>query len=622
MSDIIHQLSDAIANQIAAGEVIQRPASAVKELMENSVDAGSTSIQLIIKDAGKALLQVVDNGKGMSVTDARMCFERHATSKIRSIDDLFAIRSMGFRGEAMASIAAVAQVEMKTRRREDELGTEIHIEGSEVTYQEPCQSNPGTSISIKNLFYNVPARRNFLKSNPVEMKHIIDEFQRIALAHPEIFFSLYHNDNELFHLNSGSLRQRIVSIFGNNYNEKLVPVEEQVDFMRIHGFVGKPDSARKTRGEQFFFINDRFIRNPYLNHAVFNNYEELVPNGSYPFFILFIDIDPARIDINVHPTKQEIKFDDEKTVYGFIRVSVRHALGKYSVTPSLDFDQEQSMHMVQSRGDDSTGFLGNTIIHNDYEGPQRHARPIAPPSNMGHGSSQRNNLKNWEQLYDIAVEREEKNNHAVTIKSDAEHHDLLMDVPVAKQPRILHQVLNRYILSSIKSGVMLIDQQAAHERILYERFQRAINDRPQASQQLLFPQQISCSASDAELLREILPQVQLLGFDIQEFGQNDFVIHGMPADIGNGNEQTIIDSLLENYNNNMSVLKLDPRESLVRSMAQQAAIKSGQPLQPSEMENLIDELFACEQPYMAPNGKLTITTFDLDELEKRFQPRS
>ena len=617
MPDIINLLPDAIANQIAAGEVIQRPASAVKELMENSIDAGATSIQLIVKEAGKNLIQVVDNGKGMSGTDARMCYERHATSKIKSIDDLFAIRTMGFRGEAMASIAAVAQVEMKTRRAEDELGTELHIEGSEVKYCEPCQSPLGTSISVKNLFYNVPARRNFLKSNPVEMKHIIEEFQRIALAHPDVHFSLYHNDYELFHLKPGSLRQRIVGIFGNPYNEKLVPVEEQVDFMKVYGFVGKPDSARKTRGEQFFFINDRFIRNPYLNHAVFQNFEEMVPSGSYPFFVLFIDIDPARIDINVHPTKQEIKFDDEKTVYGFIRVSVKHALGKYSVTPSLDFNQEQSLNFIQAKGDDSAGFGEYLQNMNVTTVDQRTHRPVSLPST---DRGQRSNLKNWEQLYDITTKQDEK---SVTISSDFNRHEHAGDIPINERPaRVLHQILNRYVVSTIKSGFILIDQQAAHERILYERFLKALNNRPQASQQLLFPQHFNCHAADAEVLREILPQVNLLGFDIQEFGQNDFVIHGMPADIGSGDEQHIIECLLENYKNNLSVLKLDPRESLARSMAQQAAIKAGHPLQPKEMENLIDELFACEQPYLAPNGRLTISSFDVSELEKRFQPRN
>jgi DNA mismatch repair protein MutL len=545
---------------------------------------------------------------------------------------------MGFRGEAMASIAAVAQVELKTRRADEELGTELWIEGSEVKRQEPCQCNVGTSICLKNLFYNVPARRNFLKSNPVEMRHIIEEFQRIALAHPDVFFSLHHNDHELFHIKAGNLRQRIVSLLGNNYNEKLVPVEEQVDFMKIYGYIGKPDSAKRTRGEQYFFINNRYVRNPYLNHAVFTNYDELIQDGSFPLFVLFIDIDPARIDINVHPTKQEIKFDDEKTVYGFIRVSVRHALGKYSVTPTLDFQQEQALNFIQARGDDSQGsqgFItrslgdfgsGNTSGHS-ITGSNGNANSSWHPSNMFAPTvdkqqhmeqSTRNNLKNWQQLYDISIDHDQK---GYTIKSDFGKPEPVLDAHLPeKLERVPTQVHNRYILSSIKSGFILIDQQSAHERILYERFLRALNNKPQASQQLLFPQHISCSASDVEVLKEILPDINVLGFDIQEFGQNDFVIHGMPADIIAGNEQDIIDSLLENYKNNLSVLKLDRREGLARSMAQQASVKAGQVLQAREMENLIDELFACEQPYVAPNGRLTFSTFDLNELDKRFSP--
>ena len=350
MSDIIRVLPDSIANQIAAGEVVQRPASAVKELIENAIDAGADKVQLIVKDAGKSLLQVIDNGCGMSVTDARMCFERHATSKIRKAEDLFAIRTMGFRGEAMASIAAIAQVELKTRRHEDELGTCICIEGSEVVSQEHVSSPAGTSISVKNLFYNTPARRNFLKGNPVEMRHIIDEFQRVALAHPEIFFTLHHDGNEVFHLPKGSLKQRIVHLFGNTYNQKLVPVEEETTIIDLKGYIGKPEFAKKTRGEQFFFVNNRFIKDPYLNHAVLTAYEELLPSDSYPLYALFIEIDPSKIDINVHPTKTEIKYQDEKALYAIIRSAVKRSLGKYNITPTLDFNQETGFsHMITQK---------------------------------------------------------------------------------------------------------------------------------------------------------------------------------------------------------------------------------------------------------------------------------
>lgn len=621
MADIIHLLPDAIANQIAAGEVIQRPASAVKELLENSIDAGSTAIQLIVRDAGKALIQVVDNGSGMSDTDARLCFERHATSKIKKIDDLFAIRTKGFRGEAMASIAAVAQVELKTRQIGEELGTLLRIAGSEVKVQEPCQCPEGTSIAIKNLFYNVPARRNFLKSNSVEMKHIVEEFQRVAMAHPDVFFSLHHNDHELFHLKEGNLRQRIVSIFGSKYNQKLVPVEEEVDFIKIYGFVGKPEAAKKTRGDQYFFVNHRFIKNNYLNHAVFVNYQELIPKDQFAPFCLFLDIDPTRIDINVHPTKQEIKFDDEKSVYGFVRVSVRHALAKYSVTPSLDFEQEQAFNYLQTHGDDSTAkpkedYNAETIIS---------FKPTGSGSAPSKTPRERSNLQNWQQMYQSAMRPDpDTDEQTVTIESDFNRE--MNDDP--KQPfheqqdeRKPYQVHNRYILSQIRSGYIMIDQQAAHERILFEKCLRAMNDRPQGSQQLLFPQHINCSAQDTALLKDLLPDINSLGFDIQEFGQNDFVIHGMPADLKGGDEQQILESILEDYKNNLVVEKLDKREGLARSLAQQSAIKAGQSLEPEEMKRLIDELFACEQPYVAPGGGLTFITVELIELEKRFEGR-
>ena len=392
MADIIQLLPDAIANQIAAGEVIQRPASVVKELLENAVDAGATEIKLIVKEAGKTLIQVIDNGCGMSETDARMSFERHATSKIRGSEDLFAIRTMGFRGEAMASIAAVAQVEMRTRQHDQDLGNKLVIEASEVKVQEPCQCVAGTTLSVKNLFYNVPARRNFLKSNAAEMRHIVEEFQRIALANPELFFSLHHNGNQVFHLQPGNLRQRIVAVFGAGTNKKLVPVEEDTDVLKLHGFVGKPEFAKKTRGEQYFFVNDRFIKSPYLNHAVMTAYEDLLPKEVYPLYIIFIDIDPARIDINVHPTKQEIKFDDERLVYNYLKVSVRHALGQFSITPSMDFDQETAFSKPR------------TPASFDPEMPPQ-AEIRTSSANSGGGwhppvSNQGNPAKDWQQLYE------------------------------------------------------------------------------------------------------------------------------------------------------------------------------------------------------------------------------
>ncbi len=605
MSDIIHLLPDAIANQIAAGEVIQRPASAVKELIENSIDAGSTSTTLIVKDAGKTLLQVVDNGCGMSETDARMSFERHATSKISSIDDLFAIRTKGFRGEALASVAAVAQVELRTRRQEDEIGTEILIEGTEVKSQEPCAVSPGTSISVKNLFYNVPVRRNFLRSNPVEMRHILEEFQRIALAHPDIFFSVFNNDMEIFHLKPGNLRQRITSIFGSNYNERIVPVNETSGIVKITGFVGKPDFARKTRGEQYFFVNNRFIRNNYLNHAVFVNYADLLPENSYPFFVLFIEIDPASIDINVHPTKQEIKFEDDKLVYGFVRAAVRHGLAKYSVTPTLDFDQEDSFNQLQQQ-------------RFQQQQDRNFTPPTAPfesaPRKDFYQKPEKPSTAGWEQLYEVAMKPDEE----VTVLSR-------LSLPETEEEEIFQkaqtqpiQVHSRYILSQIKSGFIVIDQQAAHERILFERYLRSLNQHVQGSQKQLFPKTVNFSPDDAMMFRQILPEINALGFDVQEFGNDAFVVHGLPADIEEGDEQEMLERLLENYKNNLDVLRLDRRQGLARSLAQQASIKVGRQLSVKEMQTLIDELFACEQPYIAPNKRNTFLTFDFDELEKRF----
>ena len=394
MADIIQLLPDSIANQIAAGEVVQRPASVVKELLENAIDAGSTNIKLIIKDAGKSLIQVIDDGCGMSETDARMSFSRHATSKIRKAEDLFAIRTMGFRGEALASIAAIAQVELRSRRQADELGTRIVVEGSEVKAQEACQCAAGTSFSVKNLFYNVPARRNFLKSNTVEMRHILDEFQRVAIANPDIFFSLHHNNSELFHLSPGNLRQRIVAVFGNSWNKKLVPVNEETDIIKIQGYVGKPEFAKKTRGEQLFFVNQRFIKSGYLNHAIMGAYEDLLAKDTYPLYVIFLEIDPARIDINVHPTKQEIKFEDERLVYNYLKVAIRHALGQYSITPTLDFDQEINFSNYTPKQ------APKPTVETSSREESRPSTPSGPVSKTDRFSNGSNNLQNWEKLYE------------------------------------------------------------------------------------------------------------------------------------------------------------------------------------------------------------------------------
>ncbi len=630
MADLIQLLPDAIANQIAAGEVIQRPASVIKELMENSIDAGSTSVKLIVKDAGKTLLQVIDNGCGMSETDARMAFERHATSKIRASQDLFAIRTMGFRGEAMASIAAVAQVEMRTRRQSEELGTRLVIEGSDVKSQEACQCISGTNISVKNLFFNVPARRNFLKSNTVEMRHIIDEFQRLAIANPDIFFSLHHNNGEIFHLPPGNLRQRIIALFGNAYNKRLVPVSEETDALKLYGFVGKPEFAKKTRGEQYFFVNQRFIKSGYLNHAVTTAFEDLLPSDTYPLYVIFIDIDPARIDINVHPTKQEIKFDDEKLVYNYLKVAIRHSLGQYSIMPTLDFDQESSFSTnrvqpvkpskftIDSYTRESKATAGNSSSKSYSNGGMNFA---------GEEQRQQNNLANWQKLYEGIGQADEEEmdtgeaESSVTIESEWSKENTLDDhsKSFSKQQRPPYQVHASYIVSHIKSGFLLIDQQAAHERILYENYLQVLEKQSASTQKQLFPKTIDLPQADASVLRNIIPQINLLGYDIQEFGQNTFVINGIPAEMaGHQNEEKAIEILLEQFKSNLE-LKLDIKENLARSLARSTSIKRGQVLSVTEMQALIDKLFACEIPFSSPTGRNCFITFELDDLAKRFE---
>ena len=616
MSDIIQLLPDSVANQIAAGEVVQRPASALKELIENAIDSGADKIQILIKDAGKSLIQVIDNGCGMSLTDARMCFERHATSKIRKAEDLFAIRTMGFRGEAMASIAAISQVELKTRRYEDELGTSIRIEGSEIISQEPVSAMPGTSISVKNLFYNTPARRNFLKGNPVEMRHLNDEFQRVALANPEVFFTLHHDGNEVFHLPKGSLKQRIIHLFGNAYNQKLVPVEETTSIIGLKGYIGKPEFAKKTRGEQFFFVNNRFIKDPYLNHAVLNAFEEVLSADSYPLYVLFIEIDPSKIDINVHPTKTEIKYQDEKAIYAIIRSAVKRSLGRYNISPTLDFNQETGFsQMISPKAHEDIVPPGITF-NPDFNpfGPGKAEREI--PFLRNSGEERKSITKNWGSLYEIVQPETQQKG---------------FDLPGGRRIEIENQVYqstgkqifqlhSRYIISQIKSGFMLIDQQAAHERILYERFLQHLENRQGASQQSLFPQTVSLNSGDFELVKELLPDIQSLGFQIREFGKNTVIIEGIPADIGaNISEVEMLEHLIEGFKNNQSALKLNKRDSLARALARNTSIKSGMTLSSEEMNQLIDELFGCEMPNTSLSGKPVISTFTLEELLQRFE---
>lgn len=615
MSDIINLLPDAVANQIAAGEVVQRPASAVKELMENAIDAGADKIQLVVHNAGKTLIQVIDNGCGMSITDARLSFERHATSKIKLAEDLFAIRTMGFRGEAMASIAAIAQVELKTRRHEDELGTFIEIEASNVIKQEPIAISAGTNISVKNLFYNIPARRNFLKSNSVEMKHIIEEFQRLALAHSEIFFSLHSDNNELFHLPPVGLKQRIIHLFGNAYNQRLVPVEEETTIIKLKGFVGKPEFGKKTRGEQYFFVNSRFIRDPYLNHAVMGAYSELLPADTYPLYVLFIDIDPSKIDINVHPTKTEIKYQDDRSIYAIIRSAVKRSLGRYNITPSLDFDQENGFsQMVTQKPLDE--IVPPSINFNPNFNPFDTDRSKKSSSGGDHSHTPRERrsamTQNWESLYEISERASFTQLPIPTLDSRGDGFE-------PSSEKSIFQLHNRFIVSQIRSGFMLIDQQAAHERVLFERFSQQIENQKGASQQSLFPQTINLNRADFELIQDLLPDIESLGFLIRQFGKNAFVIDGIPADLASSvSASQILEQLLENYKNNQQISRLTKRENLAQSMARSTAIKAGTVLSYEEMADLIDKLFACESPNISLSGKNVIVTFTLTELLEKF----
>lgn len=606
MPDIIQLLPDNIANQIAAGEVIQRPASAVKELLENAVDAGADEIKLIVNDAGKALIQVIDNGKGMSETDARMAFERHATSKIRNIEDLFTIKTMGFRGEALASIAAVGQVELKSKRAEDETGVFIEIENSQVIRQEPVAVPNGTSIAMKNLFFNVPARRNFLKSNAAELRHIVDEFIRVAMSFPEIFFSFTSNGQQVFHLEKGTMKQRIVQILGNNYAAKLVPVQEQTDYMNIYGFVGKPETAKKTRGDQYFFVNNRFIKSAYLNHAVMNAFNEMIARDSFPMYALFIDLDPAQVDINVHPTKQEIKFEDEKIVYAFVQSAIKHALAQFSITPTLDFELDPSIQKLDAVSkpftEEKKSSASSSSLYNTFT--KKH---------QSHFIEHRSELKHWKEFY------EKPGTEANSQQGDVSGFEPLLSLH-RQQYRAdkLLQLHNSFIVVQTEKGYYLVNQQNAHERILYERFALAVDGKPIATQQSLFPATIELAAADAVLLNELLPDMKQLGYQLEPFGNNTFVIQGTPADVNQGSEKTAIEKMLEQYKHFSSDLKFSKREKLLRSLALQQCVKAGTSLTEKEMTSLVEDLFNCNVPNSTANGKPTYLEFKKDELDKLF----
>jgi DNA mismatch repair protein MutL len=617
MPNLIHLLPPHIANQIAAGEVIQRPASAVKELLENAVDAEASAVALVVLDAGKALVQVIDNGKGMNSEDALHAFERHATSKISAIDDLYKIKTMGFRGEALASIAAVAQVVLKTKRPEDELGTEVEIENSRVVRREACAAAEGTSISMKNLFFNVPARRNFLKSNVVEMRHITDEFIRVALAFPGIFFSMTSNGQELFHLEKGTAKQRIVQVMGSNYANKLVQVHEHTDYMDIAGFIGKPETAKKTRGDQYLFVNNRFVKNAYLNHAVFSAYGALLPEGSFPFFAVFITLDPAHVDINVHPTKQEIKFDDDKIVYAFIQSAVRHALAQFSVSPALDFELDPTIQQLDAVSKPFTGIKQDAVqtggLYKSFtEGHQAHK------------ISASGNLKDWKTFFSSSPKEETVRQSNLLEEQGTGSHPIELNKPKHIDSLRTHestafvQLHLTFIVFEQERGMTILHQQLAHQQILFHRINASWKGKGMAVQQLLFPVAIQLSPTDAALLQDILPDLLHLGYQLEPFGQHAFLLQGSPADHPAETDQSFIEMILEDVKESTSTLHRAYREKMAKILARRHGLKAGKKLTAEEMKDLVAQLELCDQPATHFDGRPIFIEVKKDYLVELF----
>ena len=616
MTDIIQLLPDHVANQIAAGEVVQRPASAVKELLENAVDAGSTKIDLIIKDAGKTLIQVVDNGCGMTETDARMSFERHATSKIKNADDLFAIQTKGFRGEALASMAAIAHVELKTKIVDIDLGSQIIIEGSEIISQEPVSCNNGTSISIKNLFYNVPARRNFLKSNGVETRHIIDEFERVALTHPDVHFTMNHNGNEVFNLASSGLRQRVVNVLGKKYNDRLVPIEEYTNILNVTGYIVKPEFSKRTRGEQFFFVNNRFIKSTYLNHSVTSAFRELIAKDQFPSYFIYLEVEPNTIDINIHPTKTEIKFEDEKSIYAIIHSAVKNSLGKYNIAPSLDFTQETSFNVPPLKE-------GQTIVQ-----PTIKVNPGFNPFETNKESSinsfKKKNLSQQQLSANLDFLDQNNSQNIKSADNISDNTGLeqnwsgVLDTETEIKTYQLHR---KFILTQTSSGLLIINQQRAHQQILFEQFIFELNRNTAETQKLMFPKTIELNNSDFELIREVLNEIKNIGFDIEVFGKNTLAINGLPIGVEEGNCEKIIEEFIEQIKNNANEISANNKNALAMSLARSSSIKNGRKLSSEEMNTLVDQLFACENPYHSPNGKPIIIKINEEELNQRFDKK-
>lgn len=616
MNDIIHLLPDSIANQIAAGEVVQRPASVVKELVENAIDAGADNIQLIIKDAGRTLIQVIDNGKGMSATDARMAFERHATSKIKSADDLFALTTMGFRGEALPSIAAVSQIEVKTKREEDEVGSALYISGSKVESQEVVACATGTNISVKNIFYNIPARRKFLKSNDTERRNILNELERIVLVNPHIEFSFVDNDIEALHYPVCSLRQRVVNVIGKNFNQQLISIDIDTTMAKITGFIGKPESARKARALQYFFVNGRYMRHPYFNKAVVSAFEPLISVGESPNYFIYFEVDPSTIDVNIHPTKTEIKFENEQSIWQILSAAIKEALGKFNEVPTIDFDTEGAIDIPVH---DPTKIFSQPKVNVDPT-----YNPFKSPTS-GASTYQRSN-SDWEKLY----EGFEKEKH---ISFDDIEEEVVTTSPLFQEERdeskindssaydqhVHYQYKNKYILTSVKSGLMLIDQHRAHVRILFDQFLSQIRQKKGVSQRTLFPEIIEFSPSEAAMIPYLIDDFEAVGFDLSNLGNNSYAINGIPSEIANVDSIKLIHDMVNKSIDTGSDVKDEIQESLALSMANVAAISYGHKLTAEEMTRIVDQLFASPTHKYTPDGKTIISMMEDDAIEKMFK---
>ena len=612
MSDIIQLLPDHVANQIAAGEVVQRPASVVKELLENAVDAGATQINLVVKDAGKSLIQVVDDGLGMSMTDTRLAFERHATSKIKSAEDLFNLHTKGFRGEALASIAAVAQVQVKSKTEKADVGTSLQIEASRVKEQQACVTPKGTSIAVKNLFYNIPARRNFLKSDAVEQRHIIDEFQRVALAHPKVGFSYVHNSSELFHLKSANFRQRIVGILGAKTNEKLVPVEEQTDYIHLKGFIIKPEFAKKTRGEQFFFVNNRFIKSSYLHHAVNAAYEGLMRDKSIPSYFLYIDVDPKTVDINIHPTKTEIKFEDEHSIYAVMRSAIKHSLGQFQITPALDFDRDTDFDTSYEQH--KKPISNPTIqVNRDYN-PFEVETPRKATSNF---SNHKPIIPNaWESLYTDIQPQKDKVEHSSKFLNAPLENNLFQHEAISESIKCF-QFNGKFIVADINDKLLVIDQHRAHSRILYEDLMKSITLDAAPCQQLLFPLEMEFSSADFQILTDVQEALVLIGFSFEKWEDNETLISGIPSHVKESDIAAMFDQLVADMRSGIPKNNFEQNDILAKSLAKNMAIKSGRILSTEEQHDLIHQLFTCKEPTKTATNQNIFINFAHQDLEHK-----